>query len=253
MNPNIKVAIHSEFIAKENILFLEEWIDYHIQLGIDEFFLYDNSKVQKKSDFNARKRHMIPGKVNKHGINFNDLVKLEDSDISAILLKITEKYAGIVNLIEWSPKDTQGLICQNQKEAHNDCLKKLRSTDIEWCAIIDIDEFIIVNGMYNHNIKNFINAQKPNVSCVSMGQILYDTRFNNINNLITLVNKTGTVKLKRDHSNKYIFRIKDAEYLYIHSCIVVGETIYPTVETIWFNHYKVDFTKKKSLKLSHII
>ena len=27
------VAIHSVFISKENILFLEEWIDYHIQLG----------------------------------------------------------------------------------------------------------------------------------------------------------------------------------------------------------------------------
>jgi hypothetical protein len=40
-------AIHSVFIIKENILFLEEWIDYHIQLGFNKFYLYDNSKVNK--------------------------------------------------------------------------------------------------------------------------------------------------------------------------------------------------------------
>jgi hypothetical protein len=44
-----KIAIHSVFIVKENILFLEEWIDYHIQIGVDAFYLYDNSKVEKRT------------------------------------------------------------------------------------------------------------------------------------------------------------------------------------------------------------
>lgn len=35
--------------VKENILFLEEWINYHILLGFNKFYLYDNSKVNKIS------------------------------------------------------------------------------------------------------------------------------------------------------------------------------------------------------------
>ena len=34
------IAIHSVFIAKENILFLEEWIDYHLLIGFNRFYLY---------------------------------------------------------------------------------------------------------------------------------------------------------------------------------------------------------------------
>lgn len=41
-----KYAIHTIFIAKENILFLEQWIDYHMILGFNLFYLYDNSKVE---------------------------------------------------------------------------------------------------------------------------------------------------------------------------------------------------------------
>ena len=41
-------AVHAVFISKENIVFMEEWIDYHIQLGFNRFYLYDNSKVTKK-------------------------------------------------------------------------------------------------------------------------------------------------------------------------------------------------------------
>ena len=32
-------AIHTVFILKENILFLEEWIKYHIHIGFDNFYL----------------------------------------------------------------------------------------------------------------------------------------------------------------------------------------------------------------------
>ena len=43
----MQIAIHTVFILKENILFLEEWIKYHILLGFNKFYLYDNSKVTK--------------------------------------------------------------------------------------------------------------------------------------------------------------------------------------------------------------
>jgi len=34
---DMKCAIVSVFIAKENILFLEDWIDYHVSIGFVNF------------------------------------------------------------------------------------------------------------------------------------------------------------------------------------------------------------------------
>jgi len=46
----IKIAIQTVFILKENLPFLEEWIVYHKKIGVDKFYLYDNtgSKYRKK-------------------------------------------------------------------------------------------------------------------------------------------------------------------------------------------------------------
>ena len=48
------VGIHTVFIAKENILFLKEWILYHKYMGIEHFFLYDNSGGDGYFDGRAR-------------------------------------------------------------------------------------------------------------------------------------------------------------------------------------------------------
>ena len=122
----MRVAIHSVFISKENILFLEEWIDYHIQIGVDVFYLYDNSKVQKKDEWDhVHSIKLIPGKVNKYGISFDTLVNLTTEQINEILEKIQEKYKNIVYITEWSPVDEKGVVCYNQIEAHNTCLSNL--------------------------------------------------------------------------------------------------------------------------------
>lgn len=42
-NNKIKLAIHTIFILKENLPFLREWIAYHINLGFDKIYLYDNT------------------------------------------------------------------------------------------------------------------------------------------------------------------------------------------------------------------
>lgn len=57
------IAIHSVFIAKENILFLEEWIDYHLLIGFNRFYLYDNSKVTEKVPRGHNTKCFIQGKL----------------------------------------------------------------------------------------------------------------------------------------------------------------------------------------------
>ena len=43
------VGLHTVFIARENILFLKEWVLYHRLKGIDHFFLYDNTGATRSS------------------------------------------------------------------------------------------------------------------------------------------------------------------------------------------------------------
>jgi hypothetical protein len=238
----MKCAIQAVFIAKENILFLEEWIDYHMLIGFDTFYLYDNSKVQKNIGFDSKKKHLIPQKVNKWGIDYDKIVNLTNNEIQKIIKQIEVKYKNKVFFIEWSPKDKDGKIIYGQVEALNDCLVNLKKTPIEWCANIDIDEFIVTK-----NLHEYIQSQ-GDILCVKMQQLLFDSRFNNLNKLITTINKTAEEILPKNHSNKYIYNVKNATHLDVHDVEGKGAKIYPSIDEIHFNHYKRDFKNKFSIK-----
>ena len=127
----MKIAIHSVFILKENILFLEEWIYYHILLGFNKFYLYDNSKVTKTSG--CHPTHTVngikcfkPGKVNKYGVNYDQQVNMTDTQMDQYVQKLCEKYK-CIEIIEWSPTDKEGNILHIQPQAHDHCLKKLKA------------------------------------------------------------------------------------------------------------------------------
>ena len=122
------IAIHTVFILKENILFLEDWIDYHIKLGFNRFYLYDNSKVIN-GGHHTKSKPFIPGKRNKYNINYNNIVRLSDKEMYNILQNICNKYK-CINIIEWSPKDINGNVAYNQYEAHDHCLERLKKNNI---------------------------------------------------------------------------------------------------------------------------
>ena len=183
----MKIAIHSVFIVKENILFLEEWIDYHIQLGVDYFYLYDNSKVEKLVGFDANKKWLIPGKVNKYKIDYDKIVNLTDDQINGVLNKIKEKYNGIVNIIEWSPRDVDGKVCYFQTKAHGDCHDRLKEANVDWCASIDLDEFLVLNDI---TLKDYLKSLEGDISSVLLAQIEFESRFDNIGKPIVEINKS---------------------------------------------------------------
>lgn len=244
----MKIAIHSVFIAKENILFLEEWIDYHIQLGVDYFYLYDNSNVEKVVGFNAPKKFMIAGKINKYNIDFDKIVNMTNEEVNNVLLNIQSKYK-CVNIIEWSPKDKDGKIVHFQQKAHADCLNRLKETNVDWCVSIDIDEFIVLK---DKGLKEYINSLDPLIYGFMISQYRFDRRFNNLNKLVTQVNKTSEITHDISHSPKYIYNVQKTDTVSIHSCNGKGNILKTNLDGIWFNHYNTDFsnpeTKYKELK-----
>ena len=232
----VVLAITSVLILKENILFLEEWIDYHLQLGFDIIYLYDNSKVQKKSLFDMKTR-IIPQKVNKYGVKYDEIVKLSDAQIVEIVEKIKQKYP--VHFIEWSPME-DGLICYNQIEAHYDFLKVAKKDKIDWCASIDIDEFIVIENGKKDNIKDYINQLDKSITNIQLSQIRFDSRFNHLDKLVLEIDKAEVNLIDSTHSNKYIYKVEAASTLNIHCCKTKGALLKPTIDELCFNHYKLN-------------
>ena len=232
----MKLAIHTVFIIKENIFFLEQWIDYHIQVGFNKFYLYDNSKVMRSGGCHPKHKCFVAGKVNKYGIDYDRLIKehgLEgklDEKVSDIL----NKYKGIVEIIEWSPKNKDGVILHNQKEAHDNCLQLMKIDVIEWCANVDMDEYIVCN-----NIKEYIESLDDDVGNIKMSQILFDSRFNNMDKKVIEITKACHVDLDRNHSNKNIYKIKNTNKLTVHGWSGVGKEHIPALSECCFNHYKL--------------
>lgn len=239
-------AIHTVFIAKENILFLEEWIDYHIKLGFNKFYLYDNSKVKKSGYWNTQHKHFKSGKVNKYNINYDEIVKLTDKEIKDKLEIIKNKYKN-VDIIDWSPLDKNGEVEYGQVKAHNHCLNKMKKDGVKWCANIDMDEFIVIDTF--DTIQEYINSLNSNISNISMKQIIFRSRFyKSSNKLVIDIKNTSNSKIESTVHNSYknIYRVNDTKKLDVHIWYGNGEQSDP-IKDIYFNHYKlsIEYTKKK--------
>tara|TARA_Y100000741_G_scaffold342836_1_gene306146 strand:- start:1033 stop:1845 length:813 start_codon:yes stop_codon:yes gene_type:complete len=235
----MKIAIHTVFILKENILFLEEWIYYHILLGFNKFYLYDNSMMNKVTGFDNKPNHKIIGnKVNKYGINYDEIVNMTDTQINQYVQKLCEKYK-CIEIIEWSPTDKDGNILYNQVEAHNHCLKILKRDKIDWCANIDMDEYIVIKNF--DNIGKYISSLKPKIKNINLGQIRFDSRFNNRDKLVTDITDAEIKDLDRNHSNKNIYNVKNTINAKVHNIYIKkGFLEYkPPTKEICFNHYKI--------------
>lgn len=238
-------AIHSVFIAKENLLFLEQWIDYHIQIGFNKFFLYDNSKVVKAGGMHPKHKCFIPGKINKYNVNYDDLISLTNEEINTILKNITEKY-DCVDIIEWSPKNKHKIVLHNQKEAHNHCLRRLKKSRVCWCANIDMDEYIVIKN--NLDIQSYIDIilkKNKNISNIKLGQIRFESRFTNLDKLVIEITDAEKKNIGRDHSNKNMYNVANTDYTSVHSWKGRGIQILPKIGDIHFNHYKLTLAEHK--------
>lgn len=135
------ISLMTVFLPRENIYFLEEWIDYHIWLGVDLFFLYDNSgsiSLKHGNNINANG-------LNKRGYNIGSLTaQYSDPDIAYEYLKIIYKFPGRVIPIRWNPTDEQGNIMYAQQDAVKDYIKQFSNWSF-WTIFTDIDEFIWIN------------------------------------------------------------------------------------------------------------
>jgi hypothetical protein len=121
------MVIQTVYLPAENIRFIREWLQYHSEIGVEHFYLYDNTGSQFLDCGNSV---ALTGK-NKH----NRVI--EQKDVVEEEAEILKDFS--VTKVKWLPiengKPTYGqmLACKHFAESYKSGL----------CAFIDMDEFIV--------------------------------------------------------------------------------------------------------------
>ena len=231
-------------------------------LGFNQFYLYDNSKVEIPGCMAVRcgleKLNLVNGKqINKYGTDYNKIVNITDAEMNDFVKRLLNKYK-CIKIIEWSPRNKNNKIIYEQVKAHNHCLRLLKKDGIDWCASIDMDEYIVIRNYdsietYLRLLSNQASTrQRRTLANVALGQIRFDSRFNNLGKAVTSIEKSELRLHPRESSQKNIFRVKATQSLpTAHTWKGLGRgivTYKPAVTEICFNHYKLDNRRYRRIR-----
>lgn len=222
------LTLHTVFILNENIAWLEEYIQYYINLGVEHFYFYDNS-----GSATTKKR-------NKYGF---EIVENIDVDINTTIL---EKYKTFITYIVWQPKNSRGEIIYGQIESVKDCLKRYGATS-EWIAFLDLDEFIFSEK--NINLVDYLKNVKD-ISCIKLTQKKFLDRHLTNKKLITQeFSCIDNFKIGTEWAPKNIVKPRDFKSAKnIHTMFFKKKILVPSSDLLRFNHYNVNEKQFRFIK-----
>lgn len=171
-------------LPRESYYWLEDWVEHHLRAGASLVSIYDNtgstgcmwngddfsSGVLQKNQRSKRKEEY--GKLTAH---------LTDEDIQSKLRSMVKHYgADRLHIIPWQPRNPKtGEIVYGQVEGYEDFIQH-RKNDLEWCAFIDIDEYLFCRpGLNIHQILEHVEDQMPDVGRIMMKAWKFRLRWNN--------------------------------------------------------------------------
>jgi hypothetical protein len=253
--PVPKIALHTIFVLKQNIPFLEEWIEYHKYIGVDRFYIYDNSKSIGNNGSSQG--------VNKYGLNYNDLISLSDNEIQKELDTILEKYPEIV-YTKWEPRNDKNQVIYAQTLNINKHNRKY-GKDTDWTIYTDTDEFLVSRDKMENGvpIKGFlkdilrdISKGKSNINKLVITQKKFGDRFCNIPKNFYEIFPTIKNLDTKDWAPKCIIYNRNFQYKHpsefsIHDIPVKGEkekTIYLDQNLLCFHHYNTNKKLREWMK-----
>ncbi len=139
--------IMTVYIPRENIFILEEWLAWHTMMGVDKFFLYDNTGSNHL--FNGHS--IVTDGKNMRGENVSELTAhLSDAYIERLEAEIFSKYN--VEKVRWAPIE-DGKIMYQQHIAFAHYVENLQENT--WTAFTDVDEFIMGDIKLDVNISSY--------------------------------------------------------------------------------------------------
>ena len=222
------LSFHTVFIVNENIKWLEEFLIYYKNLGVDHFYLYDNEGSVGRSG--STKDH------NKYGFRTSTTSQINDQ---LELQYILQRYSDVITYTKWQPRNLKGEILYDQ----GDATRHFMSTyghETEWAALMDLDEFLFSEP--NLNLRNYLSSQPTNVSCLKVSQKKFIDRFLSTESYITQDYRCIDMPYKPEWGPKNIVRC--ADFVDMNPNIHIIKVKYKTVvidPSVWrFNHYNVN-------------
>ena len=234
-DPIYQLNIHTVFLLKENIPFLREWVIYHLNLGFDKIYLYDNTGSIGRNGSNKT--------TNKYNFNFDEIISLSDDQIKAELNDILSTYKKNLVYIKWQPKNDKGEIVYGFNDSVKNYIERTKNTrNIVYTAFIDIDEYIF--SKLNVNLRNYIIEQYTfNTNKIILTQKKFTDRFCNPANVIDIIDTIVNIDTV-GWANKQIINnnaIDVNNIVNMHNIsILAGEIITAPEDILRFNHYNVN-------------
>jgi len=177
----MKISIYTLILPRLEVFFLEEWIDHHLALGIDEIYIYDNGvnnitdstpafNRQKGSYCRSLRRDEVGIKwIKKPNADYN--LEYSDDEIYQELDRIASKYDDRVKVVSWKNGIDHNMRHPRQQIiGFKNCVRRYKS---DWWLHIDPDEFIVLN---QHNSFQQLIDINDIAGCFKFGQRVFSSR-----------------------------------------------------------------------------
>jgi len=226
------IALMTVFIMKENVRFLDEWIQHNLLCGVDHFFLYDNSKVTAVCDLDkGAGRKTEPGKVNRHGIDYSNIAS--DQEAAELFQSILRKYEGKVTVVPWQMRGADGEIGYFQLEAFNDFVGRWKG-EYDYGLFTDMDEYLMSgNGISLRDVVADMEQRK--VSSIRFKPRFFSSRFNHTDKKVLEIDVCCPIRHNKYH--KSLVKLSTVLKMGIHNTrTIFTDDVYDEEEMV-MHHY----------------
>jgi hypothetical protein len=160
METEDKISIFVTIAPRLEVFFLEEWIEHHLNLGVDQIYIYETGiRINIGPASKVISRELSDEEVGIKWAKKPDadyFLDYTDEQIYVKLNEVVSKYRNNVKLVSWEYKkeygDTTDIM---QSEAYKHCVE---SNDSDWWINIDPDEYIVLKK--HDNLNEYINDNK---------------------------------------------------------------------------------------------
>jgi hypothetical protein len=219
------------FLPRLELDHLQEWIVYHLNLGITKIFLYDNGPMSHDPLFGSRQGDTIWQK--KPEANYHRA--LSDVEIECRIRSLTDAFGPVVSRVAWQPDSQRPSFRDCQRMAINHELKRQSQLrEVDWLGHLDIDELLVPAKCLSEALQSF----SPDVQGLRLAQKLFEFRFRDGQSLryAELTRTWGILPF----NCKWILRVGSASrWLGPHQVrCLAGKTVAVPPEILRFHHFR---------------
>lgn len=228
------IAIHALMCPRIEVDFIEDWLNHHLNFGIDHIFIYNSGP---KIIYDQKPQWIKVGDAEKIIQEKRPYLlkdKRSDDEIESLWEDRLSKYPFVTKIkLQRPEKLNRSVYNQLQTELNFSELSKYSEMGFDWVFNIDGDEFLCGE-------LSFLKEVPEMVSRVQIGQYCYEDRFSisgerlSVKNLLPL--SGSFIKI----CNKNIVRPQDVEsWGNVHYEVKLKPTKKQIwADKIWFNHYR---------------